>query len=192
MPKVVNDMDVFRAVMKIMVVYGYDGTTTKQMAEAAGISEVTLFRKYGSKAQLVKLAIVAIADQLDLDSAAQYTGDAAADLLRIVERYQYLASNHGQFMAMLLPEISRHPELVDVLDRPMGIMRQISRLISQYQEEGGLQPENPLHAASALLGPLIYFAMMRGSLLDANLPPIDLPLYVTHFLHGRRATSKKE
>ncbi len=54
MPKVIADMQIFQAVMEIIAARGYAGATTRQIAEAAGVSEVTLFRKYGSKAELVK------------------------------------------------------------------------------------------------------------------------------------------
>lgn len=186
MPKVVIDQEVFNAVMNLMVASGYSGTTTKQMAEAAGISEVSLFRKYGSKAQLVRMAVTSIAGQFDFESACRYTGNVEDDLLRIVKLYQDLAARYGQFMAMLLPELSRYPELGDALDRPVNIMKQISRLIKRYQDKGILKNEHPLHTASSLLGPLLYTAMLRGSLLDADLAPVDLTKHIADFLHGRR------
>ncbi len=186
MPKVVIDQEVFNAVMNLMVVSGYSGTTTKQMAEAAGISEVSLFRKYGSKAQLVRKAVTSIAGQFDFESACRYTGNPENDFLQIVKLYQNLAAHHGQFMAMLLPELSRYPELGDALEKPVSIMKQISRLIKRYQDEGILKKEHPLHAASSLLGPLLYTAMLRGSLLDADLEPADLTIHIKHFLHGRK------
>ena len=51
MPKVIEDEDVYQAVIEVVAEYGYSGATTKQMADAADVSEVTLFRKYGNKAQ---------------------------------------------------------------------------------------------------------------------------------------------
>ncbi len=186
MPKVVIDQEVFNAVMNLMVVSGYSGTTTKQMAEAAGISEVSLFRKYGSKAQLVRMAVTSIAGQFDFETVCEYTGNVKDDLLRIVKMYQNLAVHHGQFMATLLPELSRYPELGKALDKPLSAMKQISKLIKRYQDEGILKKEHPLHTASSLLGPLMYTAMLRGSLLDADLKPVNLTSYIAHFLNGRK------
>ncbi len=186
MPKVVIDEEVFHAVMNLMVVSSYSGTTTKQMAEAAGISEVSLFRKYGSKAQLVRMAVTSIAGQFDFESACRYSGNLEDDFLQIVKLYQNLAAHHGQFMAMLLPELSRYPELGNALEKPVSIMKQISRLIKRYQDEGILKKEHPLHTASSLLGPLLYTAMLRGSLLDADLAPVDLKKHISNFLYGRK------
>jgi len=58
------------------------------MADAANVSEVTLFRKYGSKVQLVRQAISSIVAQTDFASAAHYTGDISTDLMRVVRAYQ--------------------------------------------------------------------------------------------------------
>jgi len=186
MPKIVYDEDIFQAVIRVINERGYNGATTKQMAKAAGVSEVTLFRKYGSIAQLVKLAIRAIADQMDFESIKQYSGDVFNDLLRVVHRYQNLAAQYGQFLSVLIPEMHRHPELVEALDRPMVRMIPIGQLLARYQEEGVLRSEPPLHAVAALLGPLVYFAMIRGTVYAEQIPPIDLEQHVARFLDGRR------
>ncbi len=57
MPKVVDETRIFTATMDRLMAHGYDGATTREIAAAAGINEVTLFRRYGSKAGLVERAI---------------------------------------------------------------------------------------------------------------------------------------
>ncbi len=190
MPKIVHDEDVFKAVIGVIVARGYAGATTKEMAKAANISEVTLFRKYTSKIQLVKLAISSIVDQLDFESATQYSGDLYADLLAVVERYQNLASEYGQFLLVLMPDLGRYPEMAEVMERPKGIMRSVGELIARYQAEGKLRTENPFHTVSALLNPLVYIPMLRGSLFESDLPSINLVEHVKNFLGGREILQK--
>ena len=110
----------------------------------------------------------------------------AGDLLNIVTRYQSLTDRYGQILLVLLPEMSRHPELVEALDRPLDLMHAIGRLLTRYQEEGILRPEIPLHTNAALLGPLIYFAMIRGTIFAGRLPPMVLEQHVIAFLDGCR------
>ena len=84
MPKVINDKVVFRATIDVLVACGYEKATTKNIAVAAGIHEATLFRKYGSKFNLIEQAIKA--QFLDVPFAkVVYTGDLQADLVSIVE-----------------------------------------------------------------------------------------------------------
>ena len=68
MPKIIEDEQVYLVALQTITERGYAGATTKQIAEAANMSEVTLFRKYGSKAELIRQAITAMAEQLDFES----------------------------------------------------------------------------------------------------------------------------
>jgi len=186
MPKIVKDEEIYQAVIHVVGERGFAGATTKQMAEAANISEVTLFRKYENKNQLIKRAITAIIAKTDFAAASRFTGDVAADLLRVVRAYQDSAVKHGQLIFILLSEMPRYPELAELLDAPYEMYTGIGELIGQYQSEGVLQEEHPLHAVSALLGPLIYAAMMRSAMPGAELPPLDLLHHINLFLEGRR------
>ena len=191
MPKVIEDEKVFQAVLQTVVKHGYSGATTKQMADAAHISEVTLFRKYGSKLQLVKRAISNLIYQADFGSVVQYTGDVQADLLKVAWAYQDTIALHGRFVAALFSEVSRNPELADLLEHPLGLFYAVGRLLAQYQAVGVLRQEHPLHAAAALLGPLLYAEMLRSTIPQENLPSHDLQNYVTNFLGGRCAGLNK-
>jgi AcrR family transcriptional regulator len=48
---------VLAATAQLYAEHGWRGTTTKRIAEAAGINEVTVFRQFGSKAALLDAAI---------------------------------------------------------------------------------------------------------------------------------------
>jgi len=172
-------------VLQIVSERGYVGATTKQMADAAHVSELTLFRKYENKAQLVKQAISFIVEQTNFVSAAQFTGNIHADLLRVVQAYQDTAVKHGLFFAALFSEVSRHPELADSMGEPLTIFRAIGELIAHYQSDGKLQQEHPTLAVAALLGPLIYVSMMSNAMPDSFSPPVDLNKHVKYFLEGR-------
>ena len=185
MPKIIENETIYRAAMQAVMERGYAGATTKQIAEAARISEVTLFRKYDNKAQLIKQAIAEMARQFDFEAASRYTGNVADDLLRVVQTYQDSADKHGQFFYMMLSEIPRHPELGDLLDTPFDMVNHIGELLGRYQAEGVLKQEHPLHAVAGLLGPVISTNMIRNARADSPLPPNDLETHVTHFLNGR-------
>ncbi len=187
MPKIVKDADIYSAVIQIVTERGYAGATTKQMAEAAQVSEVTLFRKYGSKPQLVKQAIMSIISQTNFGNAAEYSGNITADLMQVVKTYRESASRHGQFFAVLLVEIRRYPEVTDLVNDPFEIFQKIAQLLERYQHEGILRNEHPMQALAALLGPImVYENLVRNALPNSQLPLLDLKHHVTGFLEGRR------
>ena len=185
MPKIIEDEKVYHAVMEMVIKRGYAGATTKQIAEAANISEVTLFRKYGSKAALVKQAIATLAERVDFKSAAIYSGDVTADLLRVVQVYQASAEKYGQFFYLMLSEIPRYPELAEALDTPFTMIEHIGQLLARYQAEGVLKQEHPIYAVAGLLGPLISVNVMRSAAPVTPLPPLDLSDHVASYLNGR-------
>ena len=188
MPKIINDEQIYKAAMQIILERGYTGATTKQIAEAADISEVTLFRKYGSKAELTRQAIISITGQLDFESAARYTGDVGVDLLRVVELYQGTAEKNGQFIYTIMSDIGRNPELAEAISKPLSMMRTIGELLARYQDEGVLKVEPPMHALAGLLGPLIATNMIGNAVGESVMPPPDLANHVAVFLNGRIAT----
>lgn len=188
MPKIIEDEQVYLAVLQTITERGYAGATTRQIAEAANMSEVTLFRKYGSKAELFKQAITGMAEQLDFESVAQYTGDIADDLRRVVEMYQGAAEEKGQFIYTIILEAQRNPELAEVIGTPLEMFRLIAQLLTRYQEEGVLKQEHPMHALAGLIGPLMATNMMRHVVKDRPFPPPDLESHVVVFLNGRYAS----
>ena len=185
MPKIIADEDIYQAVIEVVRQHGFAGATTKQMAEAANVSEPTLFRKYESKMQLVKQAFGSVIEQTDFEAATRYTGEVRADLSRVVQAYEDSAIKHGHFIFMMLSEMPRYPELVDLFDTPFDIFLCIGKLMTRYQSEGILRGENPINAMAALLGPLIFSAMLRSARPNDALSPLDLERHVVLFLEGR-------
>ncbi|MCB0033369.1 MAG: TetR/AcrR family transcriptional regulator [Anaerolineales bacterium] len=186
MPKLIDDGQIYRDVMQAVTQYGYVAATTKRLAKAAGIGEVTLFRRYGNKAQLVKQAMVAMAEEADFESTVQYTGDLHGDLLRLVTGYQDSAEKSGLFFYTILIEAARHPELLQSLTMLQTRLGSVGRLLAQYQADGALKPMHPIHMLTALVGPLIALNMMQSALKGMPLPPIDLESHVANFVDGHR------
>lgn len=186
MPKIIADVDIFHAVMKVVSERGYAGATTREMAQTANVSEVTLFRRYGSKLELVKQAISAIVEESGFSEAVYHSGDLDSDLLRVVEAYKRSALRHGVFLSALLSDISRHPELSTSLAGPLEVFRSVAELIACYQSDGKLIEEEPYHAVAALFGPMIFGNLMASAIPGDFYPPLDLQKHLAAFLSGRK------
>jgi AcrR family transcriptional regulator len=189
MPKIVKEDEIFKAVIKVVVKQGYHGATTKEIADAAGVSEMTLFRKYENKAQLVIQAFTSLQQRIDIQAAARYSGDVAVDLQRVVDLYLNLANRHGAFIVILFFEFPRHPELAELIDRPWSMVKAVEALISRYQAEGVLRSEPPLQAVIDLIGPVIYGVMIKEAVPSIDLTSLKAASHVDRFLEGHRAPS---
>lgn len=184
MPKAVDETRIFAAAIEEVMARGYDGATTKGIADAAGVNEVTLFRRYGSKARLFERAIATRLVDTPLNRLA-FTGDLEADLLAIVQAYLLTNEAHGDIVPMILIEVSRHPELQPSMSVPLRNLQGVIGVIERYQEEGMLSAESPLTTISSLLGPIIIGQMFRRANLSPAVPTIDPKRYVGAFLRGR-------
>ncbi|MCA9996191.1 MAG: TetR/AcrR family transcriptional regulator [Anaerolineales bacterium] len=186
MPKIIEDQQIYRDIMLAVTKHGYAAATTKRLAQAAGVGEVTLFRRYGNKAQLVKQAMLALAEEADFEATVHYTGDVHADLLRVVAGYQDSAEKNGLFFYTILIEAARHPELMDALAVLQTRLDGVGRLLAQYQADGVLKPTHPIHMLTSLVGPLIAMNMMKSALSHLPLPLLDLENHVANFIDGHR------
>ena len=79
MGKRVTDQHIFSAVLQVVTDDGLQATTTRRIAEAADINEVTLFRRFGTKAELMRAALRSEVDSF-VGVGLEPTGDIRADL----------------------------------------------------------------------------------------------------------------
>ncbi len=182
MPKVINDKDVFRAVLDTLATYGYESATTKNIAEAAGIHEATLFRKYGSKLNVIEMAINAFFIDVPLARVA-YTGDLHADLLSIIEAYLKTSEIVGNILPILLTEIPRDPKLKHLLKAPWENIERIGVILDKYQAQHLLKQEPVLNTISVLIGPLMVRNLIKETYME-TIPLINPQVYVNNFLRG--------
>src|ERR1700733_14093346 len=80
----INDDRILDAAITVVIARGYSGATTREIAATAGINEVTLFRRFESKAHLVGAAIHRDLAQTTTTLQAP-SGDLEADLLAVLE-----------------------------------------------------------------------------------------------------------
>lgn len=183
MAKLIADDQVYTATIDTLLQHGYAGATTKRIAKQAGINEVTLFRKYGSKAKLV-VAAVSHERMTTQSQEAIYTGDVAADLLRIVQERYDATPRRRQLFPLIMSEIVRYPELREILREPYQMIDKFGEMITRYQKEGQLREGEPILIVGALLGPVIINSMLRSADPERPVPQIDLKVHVERFLAG--------
>lgn len=185
MPKMISDEHIYNAVIKTISERGFRGASTRLMAKNAGISEITLFRKYGTKVGLVKNAVRYLLDTNNIKSAFQCTGDIHADLVRIVDVYQDMVRHYGHFLVVLITEVARFDELRDIIEIPLELEGDFSKMIVTYQQKGVLREEPIQRALSSLIGPLMYEGLRYNTMNNAEFFHIDSDIFVDKYLKGR-------
>ena len=182
----VTDEQILDAVVATVLEHGYAGATTRQIAAAAGVNEITLFRRFGDKRSLVHAAIAQEVASFG-DHGPAYTGDLTADLHRVLTFYERVFRGRGQLLLTLLTEVPRRPELVEVVTQPLTVITELLDMIARHQRTGDLVVEPPHDALNALLGPLLMHTVTQQVLASAgrrDVAPFPLERHVARFLRA--------
>ncbi|HXA31040.1 MAG TPA: helix-turn-helix domain-containing protein [Acidimicrobiales bacterium] len=183
MAELVTDAMMFDAALAVLAERGYVGATTRRIAEAAGINEVTLFRRFGDKRQLILAAIHTDISRL-ADNGLTTTGDIEADLIRVVEYYTGIYQHRNGLVGTLLLEGARNPSVAALIQEPLGAMLRLAEIFAGYQRAGQMVEEPTEFAVQALLAPLLVITLLRR-VTSSEIAVPDARTVVQRFLKGR-------
>lgn len=113
-----NRARIIAAAARVYAEFGFRGATTRRIATAAGVNEVTLFRMFGSKAALIEEAV----------------------------RSSAAASNQCEMCAALLPEVPADPEreltawATAHLERLRACRSLIRKTMAEFEERPNAAP----------------------------------------------------
>lgn len=171
------------AALAVVGEQGIRGATTRLIAQRAGVNEVTLFRKFGSKSSLIKEAMVSRLGAFERD-AVVYSGDVEADLIRLADHYSRALQTIGPAVRVLFTEVPYDAEFAEGLGEARRVFAAIGALLVRYQSEGVLREEVPEAMAQAFLGPMLLPHITPiGE--GAGATPFDARTHVSRFLFGR-------
>ena len=142
--------------IKVFVEFGYNGATTAEIAKAAGISEVTLFRHFDSKKDIFKLSIEPIVFTTLKESITASSNLTKQQQLEYIltERIKLVVSNH-KVIKLLLMESQINVELEDV-----NYIDKMSNILKETIVEIGIQLKDDLFVTRLLMGAILSFLYM--------------------------------
>ncbi|MCR2806411.1 TetR/AcrR family transcriptional regulator [Paenibacillus soyae] len=142
------------AVIDLVAEHGYNGVSTKEIAASAGVNEVTLFRHFGNKLNLLEKAFhhFHYAEEMQKLFEEKLTGDLHEDLLVISRRYHELMNRNRKLMEIALKEkqVIRQFQ-VSTHMHPQKLRDLLIRYFQDMQAAGKLADCNPEAQALAFM-----------------------------------------
>ena len=175
---------IMHAATQLFTEKGFAGTTTRAIAELAGVNEVTLFRHFGTKEKLAKAIMdqfggPAIAGDLELS----FSGDYVQDLLFIGHAMMKVMTERKDAIRMAICEAGNFPEFQQVVaENPRQLRRMLARYFESQMEANLIHSGHSEMLAQAFLGMFFSYTVLQGFLLDSLQPEISSEEIVEHFV----------
>ncbi len=178
-----TEQRILEAALRIFASEGYTGATTRRIAEEANVAEVTLFRKFQSKENLLREVLLTNRTSFSvLDNLFQPEKDVniETDLrtlgknLSKVMKDKKEDSKHRMLMFMLFEEGRRRPEVAEILSSvfQMNITR-LSEYFELQIKNGKMRNINPRSASITFISYFVYNSLVRGVFGDSFLGEND-------------------
>ena len=152
------------AAIKVFSKKGFNGTTTKEIARAAGVAEGTIFRYFKTKKDLFLNLVSPYVVQSLADTLDEVSGENDETVFRAILRNRLQIINDNIDLAkLLIAESQFHPELRDqfVSKIVMEAAGLLERYISQRIKDGEYKDIEPAVAARALAGMTGIFVLWK-------------------------------
>lgn len=163
-----------KAAIKLFAARGFDGTTTRELAEAAGVAEGTLFRHFDNKkAILIEVATQGWIDILtDLLTELSEMGSYKA-VAQVMRRRMWDFKKNADLMRVCFMEAQFHPDLRDriqleVIDKMTHVAE---GFFQSAMDKGIYRPMNPKLVAQVFLGMFVVAGFSHNTLMEPDASP---------------------
>ena len=151
--------------------HGWRGTTTRRIAEAAGVNEVTLFRQFGSKEQLLLEAIGIASLEHGPSGLPEEPGDLAAELsLWGLNHHQSISQMRG-IIRSCLAEFEERPGLAPKACGGGALAYlELTRYLTIARDRGTLVADASIGTAATMLINAIFMDAMTRDVMPEMHP----------------------
>lgn len=154
---------ILEAAARVFAEKGYARATTRAIASAADVNEVTLFRHFGNKRNLFSAVMQefggpAVTAALE----AGLTGEYIDDLVVMGTELLKVLLERRDALRLMLCEAAHFPTVEAVMvQNPQKIFQLLVEFFEQQRERGQVRPLPPYAMAQIFAGTIFSYAIMR-------------------------------
>jgi TetR/AcrR family transcriptional regulator len=174
-------LQILRVAVSLFSRKGFRGTTTKEIAKVAGVSEAMVFRHFANKDELYAAILDHKACSSDTLNPEQLVADAIAkkDDRRVFETLALAALNHHEvdreFQRLLLYSALEGHELAEMFFEKFvkGVYELLGGYIRERQRDGAIVQMEPAVVVRAFIGMIIHHSL-NNNLWDPKRRLLDV------------------
>jgi AcrR family transcriptional regulator len=194
--------EILAAAAEVFAQHGFRGSTTRRIADAAGVNEITIFRQFGSKEALLREAMKHMTESAGLVELPEIPSDPERELTDWSEAFIQHLRLRSSIIRKTMGEIEERPEMSKCASYvPTQASNELCKYLVALRRQGRTSEKfDPRTAAAMLMGAIFADAMGRGMMPDVYPQPQDKAahMYTVLLLRAlgvetgsRRTTSKQ-
>jgi AcrR family transcriptional regulator len=165
---------ILKAARRLFARKGFDGTTTRELADEAGVAEGTLFRHFeNKKAILIEVATQGWVEILtDLLTELSEMGSYKA-IAQVMRKRMLNLHENGDLLRVCFMEAQFHPDLQEQIQNDVIVkMTDVAEAFFQTaMDQGVYRRMNPRVVAQVFLGMFTIAGFSQDSILPVGAPP---------------------
>jgi AcrR family transcriptional regulator len=148
------------ATLDLIAERGVPGLTTDAVAERAGISKATMYRRWRSKEELMLDAVASLVGEIAVPDTGSFAGDVRALLRNAVKLYA--DDRPSQLFPHLVGEMARNPALADAVRSGFLAQRRsvLCAIVERARARGELRPDVDTELCLDLFAGVIYYRFL--------------------------------
>ena len=192
-----NRTKILDAARRIYSQYGWRGATTRRIAEAAGVNEVTLFRQFGNKEALLGAVMADSAEHNSLPPFPLAPENPEQELTLWAVAHHRRLCEMREMIRQMMGQLAERPEVAScAATGPQGAAAMLREYVVRLRRAGWLNtgvgstpPGDASAAVTMLMGTLFSDAMGRDFMPEMFPTPAEQAVgsYVRLFLRGLAA-----
>jgi AcrR family transcriptional regulator len=166
--------EILAAAAHVFAQHGFRGSTTRRIADTAGVNEITLFRQFGSKEELIRQAMQYCSHVVSFTPLPDVAVDPENELTAWSESFIRYLRLQSSMIRKTMSEIEERPEMSEMASSvPRKASADLCQYLTALKRQGWIAEKfDAKTAAAMLMGSIFADAVGRGMMPEVY-PPAD-------------------
>ncbi|WP_419706076.1 TetR/AcrR family transcriptional regulator [Promicromonospora sp. NFX87] len=171
-----TDEAILRAALELFTEHGHAGTSIEAIARRAGVGKLTVYRRWGSKDELIAAAVESARGEIPNPGTDDLDGMSYAEISQVivdalpVSARTLAEPGYRAMLAQVFGSSVTHPGLMAAFwqNHILPRRRTVHLALSRAVEEGVLPPETDIEALIDMTVGAVLYRLLRSDPLDAD------------------------